>query len=85
MPDVLTPTATSPLHVAYTQQGNQAGNACEEMAVVTRVPIQAECQECSWKAGHRHAQVQNGNIRQRLFLMKRLSCTEEMYGAHFEE
>jgi len=53
--------------------------------VDTWVPIQAERQERTGQAGHRHAQIQNGNIRQRLFLMKRLSRTEEMYGAHFEE
>ena len=78
MPDVLTPqqrhcinpTATSPLHVAYTQQGNQAGNACEEMAVGTRISLPAECQERTGQAGHRHAQIQNGNIRQRLFLAR---------------
>ena len=85
MSDVLTPTATSSLHVAYTQQGNQAGNSGEEMVVDTRIQISLECQKRTGQAGHRNAQVQNGYLRQRLFLMKRLSRTEEMYGAHFEE
>ena len=51
----------------------------------TRISLPAERQERARQAGHRNAQIQNGNIRQRLFLMKRLSRTEEMYGAHFEE
>ena len=49
-------TATSSLHVAYTQQGNQAGNGCKEMAVGTRIPLPAECQERAGQAGHRDAQ-----------------------------
>ena len=53
--------------------------------MVTWISLPIERQERTREAGHRHAQVQNGNIRQRLFLMKRLSRTEEMYGAHFEE
>lgn len=48
-----------------------------------QIPIKR--QERARKAGHCHAQVQNGDLRQRFFLMKRLSRTEEMYGAHFEE
>ena len=40
------------------------------MAVGTRVSIQAKCQERTGQAGHRHAQIQNGNIRQRLFLAR---------------
>ena len=40
------------------------------MAVGTRIPLSVECQERTREAGHRHAQVQNGNIRQRLFLAR---------------
>ena len=70
MPDVLTPTATPSLHVAYPQQGNQTRNACEEIAMGTRIPIPAECQERTGQAGHRNAQIQNGDLRQRLFLAR---------------
>ena len=35
-----------------------------------RIPIQAERQECARQAGHRNAQVQNGDFRQRLFLAR---------------
>ena len=59
-----------PLHVAYTQQGDEAGIGGEAMAMGTRIPIPAECQERTGQAGHRNAQVQNGNIRQRLFLAR---------------
>ena len=38
------------------------------MAVVTRIPIPTERQERTGQAGHRNAQIQNGNLRQRLFL-----------------
>ena len=55
------------------------------MVVGARIPLPAQCQERARQAGHRNAQIQNGYFRQRLFLMKRLSRTEEMYGAHFEE
>lgn len=61
---------TSPLHVTYTQQGDQAGNNREEMAVGTRISLPIERQERAREAGHRHAQIQNGNIRQRLFLAR---------------
>lgn len=40
------------------------------MAVDARIQIQAECQERAGQAGHRDAQVQNGDIRQRLFLAR---------------
>ena len=50
-------TTTPPLHVAYTQQGYEAGNGREKMAVGTRVSIQAERQECAGQAGYSHAQV----------------------------
>ena len=40
------------------------------MAVGARIPIPAECQERAWQAGHRDAQVQDGDIRQRLFLAR---------------
>jgi len=65
------------MHVEYTQQGYEAGNGREKMAVGTRVSIQAERQERTGQAGHRNAQVQNGDFRQRLFLMKRLSRTSK--------
>lgn len=70
MPDVLTPTATSPLHVAYTQQSNQTGNTGSEMAVGTRIQIQTKRQKRARQAGHRDAQIQNGDLCQRLFLAR---------------
>ena len=47
------------------------------MAVGTRVSIQAERQERTGQTGHRNAAIQNGDIRQRVFLMKRLSRTSK--------
>ena len=38
------------------------------MVVGTRIPVQAERQECAGQAGHCDAAVQDGDIRQRLFL-----------------
>ena len=38
------------------------------MAVGARIPLPAQCQERTGQAGHRHAQIQNGYLRQRLFL-----------------
>ena len=61
-------TATPPLHVAYPQQGNQAGDSGSEMAVGTRLPVQTQRQKRARQVGHRHAQIQNGDLRQRLFL-----------------
>ena len=56
------------MHVADTQQGDEAGNGGEEMAVGARIPVQAECEERAGQAGHCDAQVQDGDIRQRMFL-----------------
>ena len=55
------------------------------MAVDTRIQVQAECQECAWQAGYRDAQVQNGDIRQRLFLartrrLQAVRIAENQYG-----
>lgn len=58
------------LHVAYTQQGYEAGNGREEMAVGARIPVQAEREERAGQAGHCDAQIQNGNLCQRLFLAR---------------
>lgn len=57
MPDILTPRPTPPLHVAYTQQGDEAGDYGPEMAVVTWIQISLECQKRTGQAGHRNAQV----------------------------
>ena len=40
------------------------------MAVDARIQIPVECQERAGQAGHCDAQVQNGDIRQRLFLAR---------------
>ena len=61
---------TPPLHVADTQQGDKAGNGGEEMAVGALIQVQAECEKRAGQAGHCDAQVQNGDIRQRLFLAR---------------
>ena len=53
---------TPPLHVAYPQQGDQAGDNGQEMAVGARIPIQAQCQERARQAGHSDAQVQDSNF-----------------------
>ena len=51
------------------------------MAVGARIQVPAECQERAGQAGHRDAQVQNGDIRQRLFLARtrgvQAVCTAE--------
>ena len=40
------------------------------MAVGARIPISAECEERARQAGHRNAEIQDGDIRQRLFLAR---------------
>ena len=55
------------------------------MVVDARLQVPAECQERAWQAGRCDAQVQNGDIRQWLFLARarRLLavCTaENQYG-----
>lgn len=55
------------------------------MAVGTRIQVQAECQERAGQAGHRDAQVQNGDICQRLFLartrgVQAVRIAENQYG-----
>lgn len=70
MPDVLTPAATPPLHVAYTQQGDKAGDTGSGMALGARIQIQVERKKCTGQTGHRNAQVQNSDIRQRVFLAR---------------
>ena len=51
------------------------------MAVDARIQIPAECQERARQTGHRDAQVQNGDICQRLFLARtrwvQAVCTAE--------
>ena len=54
---------TPPLHVAYTQQGDQAGDNGPEMAVGARIPVQAEREERAGQAGYSDAQIQNGYLR----------------------
>ena len=66
-PDTCT---TPPLHVTYTQQGDEAGDNGPEMAVGARIQISAQCQERAGQAGHSDAQIQNGDFRQRLFLAR---------------
>ena len=49
------------------------------------VPVQAECEKRAGQAGHRDAAVQNGDIRQRLFLartrgMQQIRNAEKQYG-----
>ena len=43
--------------LTYTQQGDEAGNGGEEMAVGAWVPIPAECEKCPGQAGHRDAAI----------------------------
>ena len=64
-PDTCT---TPPLHVTYTQQGDEAGDNGPEMAVGARIPVQTEREERAGQAGYSDAQIQNGDFRQRLFL-----------------
>ena len=65
--------------------GGKAGDNGPEMAVGARIQIPAECQERTGQAGHCDAQVQNGDFRQRLFLMKRNRRTEIASGGWYEE
>lgn len=58
------------MYVADTQQGDEAGNGGKEMAVGAWIPIPAECEKRAGQAGHCDAEVQNGDIRQRLFLAR---------------
>ena len=59
-----------PLHVAYPQQGDEAGDNGSQMAVGARIPVQAEREERAGQAGYSDAQIQNGDFRQRLFLAR---------------
>ena len=73
------------MHVTDTQQGDEAGNGGEEMAVGARIPIQAECEERARQAGHCDAEVQDSDIRQRLFLaqtrgMQQVCHAEKQHG-----
>ena len=73
------------MHVTYTQQGDEAGNGGEEMAVGAWVPIPAECEKCPGQARHRDAAVQDGDIRQWLFLartrgMRQVRDAEKQHG-----
>ena len=64
-------TCTTPsLHVAYPQQGDEAGDNGPEMAVGARIQISAEREERVGQAGYSDAQIQNGDFRQRLFLAR---------------
>ena len=54
------------MHVAYTQQGNEAGAEGAAVAVESWVSVSAECQIGARKAGYCVAGVQDGNIRQRV-------------------
>ena len=55
------------------------------MAVGARIPVQAERKERAGQAGYSDAQMQNGYLRQRLFLMKRNRRTEIASGGWYEE
>jgi hypothetical protein len=58
------------MYVTHTQQGDEAGNGGEEMAVGARIQIPAECEKRAGQTGHCDAEVQDGDIRQRLFLAR---------------
>ena len=64
-PDTCT---TPPLHVTYTQQGDEAGDNGPEMAVGAWVSVSAECQIGAGEAGYRAADVSDGDIRQWVLL-----------------
>lgn len=51
-----------------------------------RIQIPVECQERARQAGHRDAQVQNGDIRQRLFLARArgVQAPESKHAPHLE-
>ena len=55
------------------------------MALGARIPVQTERQERAGQAGYSDAQIQNGDFRQRLFLMKRNRRTEIASGGWSEE
>ena len=55
------------------------------MAVGTRIQIQAECEKRAGQARHCDAEIQDGDIRQRLFLartreMQQVRNAEKQYG-----
>ena len=58
------------MHVAHTQPGDEAGDGGPMVALGARVQVQTERQERAGQAGHRDAEVQDGDIRQRLFLAR---------------
>ena len=67
------------------QQGDEAGNGGSAMAVGARLPIQAECEDRAGQTGHCDAEIQNGDIRQRLFLartrgMQQVRHAEKQHG-----
>ena len=77
--------STPPLHVTDTQQGDETGDGGKAVAVGARIPISAECEERARQAGHRNAEIQDGDIRQRLFLartrgMQQVRHAEKQYG-----
>ena len=80
MPDVLTPQQR---HRCMSHIRSKATKP--EMAVGTRIPVQAERQERAGQAGYSDAQIQNGDFCQRLFLMKRNRRTEIASGGWYEE
>jgi len=79
-------TYTTPqMYVTHTQQGDEAGDGGEEMAVDTRVQVQAEREKRAGQAGHCDAAVQDGSFRQRLFLartrgMQQVRHAEKQHG-----
>ena len=56
------------MHVAYTQQGNEAGAEGAAVAVESWVSVSAECEERAREAGYRAKTVQDGDICQRVLL-----------------
>ena len=73
------------MHVTDTQQGDEAGNGGSAMAVGARIQIPTECEERAGQAGHCDAEIQDGDIRQRLFLartrgMQQVRHTEKQHG-----
>lgn len=70
MPDVLTPAQRHRCMSHIRSKATKPEILVRKWLWGARIPLPAQCQERARQARHRHAQIQNGGLCQRLFMAR---------------
>ena len=70
------------MYVADTQQGDEAGGEGAKVAVESWVPVSAQREVGAGEAGYRDAAVQDGDIREWVFLARTRGAADDILLHH---